>query len=47
MSVRIGKQAPDFTATAFFQGGVEEITLSAHRGKWALLFFYPGDFTSV
>ncbi len=47
MKVRIGKEAPDFEATAFYQGGFTKVKLSDYRGKWVLLCFYPGDFTFV
>ncbi len=44
---RVGKQAPDFEASAFVDGGFKNITLSNYKGKWVVLFFYPGDFTFV
>jgi peroxiredoxin (alkyl hydroperoxide reductase subunit C) len=44
---RVGKEAPDFTAPAYFEGGFTEVTLSDYRGKWMVLCFYPGDFTFV
>ena len=47
MGIQIEKEAPDFTADAYQQGQVRRIRLSDHRGGWVLLFFYPGDFTSV
>ena len=49
MSVLVGKQAPDFTATAVMGNNeIKEITLSkAIKGKYAVLFFYPLDFTFV
>ncbi len=47
MSIRVGKEAPDFEATAFYQGGFKKIKLSDFRGKWLVLCFYPGDFTFV
>ncbi len=47
MRAQIGEEAPDFKAGAYYQGRMEEIRLSAYRGKWVLLFFYPGDFTVV
>jgi len=47
MSVRIGKETPDFTAEAYHQGTVAQIRLSDFRGQWVLLFFYPADFSSV
>ncbi|HSQ41926.1 MAG TPA: peroxiredoxin [Fibrobacteraceae bacterium] len=50
MSVLVGKQAPDFKATAVVNGGefVEDFTLSQFKGKkHVVLFFYPMDFTFV
>ncbi len=48
MGVLVGKQAPDFSATAVVNGDFKEnFKLSDHRGKYVLLFFYPLDFTFV
>ncbi len=48
MSVLVGKQAPDFTATAVKSNEIiENFTLSDFKGKYVLLFFYPLDFTFV
>ena len=48
MAVLVGREAPDFTATAVVNGGFREgFKLSDHRGKYVLLFFYPLDFTFV
>jgi len=49
MSVLVGKQAPDFTATTVMADGSinESFTLSDFRGKEVVLFFYPLDFTFV
>ncbi len=47
MQVSVGKEAPDFGANAFHEGGFTNIKLSDFRGKWVLLCFYPGDFTFV
>ena len=49
MSVaRVGKEAPDFEATAYIMGqGFKNVKLSDYRGKWVVLCFYPGDFTFV
>jgi len=47
MQVMVGKKAPDFEATAFFNGGFTNIKLSDFAGKWVFLCFYPGDFTFV
>ena len=47
MQVSVGKEAPDFGATAFSEGGFTNIKLSDFKGKWVFLCFYPGDFTFV
>jgi hypothetical protein len=43
----VTKEAPDFTAEAFYNGKVTKINLSDYRGKWVVVCFYPGDFTFV
>lgn len=47
--IMVGQPAPDFTAPGFHQGQFIEAKLSDYygNGKWALLCFYPGDFTFV
>jgi len=49
MSVLVGKQAPDFTATAVMADGSinPDFKLADYRGKYVVLFFYPLDFTFV
>lgn len=49
MSVLVGKQAPEFTATAVMADGSinPEFKLSDYQGKYVVLFFYPLDFTFV
>lgn len=48
MGVLVGKQAPDFKATAVVNGkDFKEVSLSSFQGKNVLLFFYPLDFTFV
>ncbi|MDQ6964469.1 MAG: peroxiredoxin [Mariprofundales bacterium] len=49
MSVLVGRQAPDFTATTVLADGTikEDFTLSSYRGRYVVLFFYPLDFTFV
>lgn len=47
MSVSVGKEAPDFEAAAYHEGGFKNVKLSDYRGKWVFLCFYPGDFTFV
>ncbi len=46
-SLRVGQQAPDFTATAVVDQEFKTIKLSDYRGKYVVLFFYPLDFTFV
>jgi len=47
--IEIGKEAPNFSANAFFplENKIKKISLSDYRGKWAILTFHPGDFTFV
>ena len=50
MSVLVGRPAPDFTAAAVLGSGeiVDSFTLSeVIKGKKAVVFFYPLDFTFV
>jgi peroxiredoxin (alkyl hydroperoxide reductase subunit C) len=47
-TARVGKEAPDFEASAYVAGeGFKNVKLSDYRGQWVLLCFYPGDFTFV
>jgi hypothetical protein len=45
--IKVGKPAPDFTASAFSNGKFVNISLSEFKGQWVSLCFYPGDFTFV
>lgn len=50
MSILVGRKAPDFTAAAVLGNGeiVNEYNLlNTIKGKYALVFFYPLDFTFV
>lgn len=50
MSILVGKKAPDFTTPAVLADGsiVDAFNLSeAIKGKYAVVFFYPLDFTFV
>ena len=50
MSVLVGRKAPDFTTAAVLGSGeiVDNLVFSeATKGKYALVFFYPLDFTFV
>ena len=31
----------------FYKGDIQDTTITSFRGKWLVLFFYPGDFTFV
>jgi len=48
---KVGQPVPEFTMEAFdpTEGGFGEVDLGELRrqGKWAILFFYPADFTFV
>ena len=48
MAVLVGKQAPDFNATAVFGNNeIKPLQLSSLKGKYVVMFFYPLDFTFV
>ncbi len=49
MAVLVGKAAPDFTATTVFGNNeIKEMKFSEYtKGKYAVVFFYPLDFTFV
>ncbi len=48
MAVLVGKKAPNFTAKAVVKNQIiEGFSLSQFEGKYAVLFFYPLDFTFV
>ncbi len=47
VTAQVGKQAPDFEAGAFIEGGFKNIKLSDYKGQWVVVCFYPGDFTFV
>lgn len=47
MLAKVGKPAPDFELSAFFEGGFKNVRLSDYKGKWIVICFYPGDFTFV
>ena len=43
----IGSPAPTFTLDAVVTKEFRKVSLNDYRGKWVVLFFYPGDFTFV
>ncbi|MCD6525505.1 MAG: peroxiredoxin [Desulfuromonas sp.] len=47
--IMVGQKVPDFTAPGYLNGQFADFKLSDYYGdgKWAVLCFYPGDFTFV
>lgn len=43
----IGKNIPSISLDAYYNGKIKKIDPSSYKGKWLILFFYPGDFTFV
>nr|YP_010199007.1 2-Cys peroxiredoxin [Hydropuntia urvillei]UAD88456.1 2-Cys peroxiredoxin [Hydropuntia urvillei] len=46
-NIRVGQQAPNFSAIAVYDQEFKNITLSDYLGKYVILLFYPLDFTFV
>jgi len=46
-SAEIGSPAPLFTLDGVVNQEMKKISLHDYKGKWVVLFFYPGDFTFV
>jgi peroxiredoxin (alkyl hydroperoxide reductase subunit C) len=47
MQSLINTEIQPFKATAYHQGKFVEVTEASLKGKWAVVFFYPADFTFV
>lgn len=43
----INKQVSDFKVQAYHEGDFIEVTNESMKGKWAVVVFYPADFTFV
>lgn len=43
----INSQVPEFKVQAFQNGAFKTVSSDDIKGKWALFFFYPADFTFV
>lgn len=43
----IGKSIPEFTAQAFHNGELTQVTSEDVKGKWGIFLFYPADFTFI
>jgi alkyl hydroperoxide reductase subunit AhpC len=46
-AAEIGSPAPAFSLEAFVKTDFKKVDLADYRGKWVVLFFYPGDFTFI
>jgi alkyl hydroperoxide reductase subunit AhpC len=44
---KLEEPAPNFSVDAVVDKEFKTISLSDYKGKWLVLFFYPGDFTFV
>ena len=47
MSTLVNTEIKPFSATAFHNGEFIEVNSESLKGKWAIFFFYPADFTFV
>jgi len=47
METIINSQIPEFKVQAYQGGSFKTVSSDDIRGKWAILFFYPADFTFV
>lgn len=47
METIINAQAPEFKVQAFQKGEFKTVSNEDIKGKWAIFFFYPADFTFV
>lgn len=47
METIINSQLPEFSVQAFHNGKFKTVTNEDVKGKWAIFFFYPADFTFV
>lgn len=45
--MKVQDKAPLFAANAYLNGSFTTVNLADYKGKWVVLFFYPGDFTFV
>lgn len=43
----INSQMPEFCVQAFHNGNFETVSSNDVKGKWAIFFFYPADFSFV
>lgn len=43
----INTKAPEWKGTAYHNGEFVDVSSDDYKGKWAIIFFYPADFTFV
>ena len=44
---QVRRPAPGFDVEALVEDKIRRVALADYKGKWVVLFFYPGDFTFV
>ena len=47
MKTIINQIVPEFSLPAYVDGDFKTVTRDDIKGKWAIFFFYPADFTFV
>ena len=47
MTPIINAQMPEFKVQAYHNGAFKTVSSEDVKGKWAIFFFYPADFTFV
>ncbi len=45
--VKVGEPVPDYEFEVYHKDEIHKMSLSSLRGKWAVLVFYPADFTFI
>ena len=45
--VKVRESAPEFSLKGILNEQIREYSLSEYKGKWAVLYFYPLDFTFI
>jgi len=45
--LKVGDQAPDFELEGYLKDKFKTYSLADFKGKWAILLFYPSDFTLI
>jgi len=45
--LRIGQEIPELKAQAYYNNEITEVKFEDLKGKWAVVVFYPADFTFI